>query len=187
MRETIFVPTTPIAWKRPQINYTTRTMFTAPVQRIAREVLHQALKEEWDSRGHVQIPAHLPVRVATLSVIQRPPSHLDSTGNLNPTAPGEHTEAPDVDNLLKLQLDALKGSVLHDDRQIVKLSSRKSWADVDEVEGVHFQITWGEDDESERDDVSGDEASCTTDNDVIDLTQDDTGDEIEVVDLSDEE
>lgn len=44
-----------------------------------------------------------------------------------------HTQKPDVDNLQKLALDALKGVFFVDDAQVYDIHSRKAWGEQDET------------------------------------------------------
>lgn len=64
-----------------------------------------------------------PVSVIVDAVFSRPKSHLNKSG-VKPTAPA--LPRPDVDNLSKGVLDALK-SVMGDDTNVSRLLVEKSW------------------------------------------------------------
>ena len=63
----------------------------------------------------------------------RPKSHYGTGRNkhsLKDSAPGKHTQKPDVDNLAKAVLDVLTNiKFWKDDSQLVKLTIRKAWDD----------------------------------------------------------
>ncbi len=72
---------------------------------------------------------HEPVSVKLAFLFQRPKGHTGKRG-LKPSAPRSHTNKPDLDNLVKLILDAMvEARVLEDDRCVVMLSARKEWCD----------------------------------------------------------
>lgn len=73
---------------------------------------------------------HEPVSVAASFRFQRPQGHLSrKLGTwLLPSAPKHHGGKPDLDNLVKLVLDAMvEARVLEDDRCVVRLSAEKNW------------------------------------------------------------
>ena len=63
----------------------------------------------------------------------RPKSHFGAKG-LRPTAPEYHTGRPDVDNLAKAILDALRGIAWTDDGQVSILRVSKTYKDTPGVE-----------------------------------------------------
>ena len=118
----------PTPWRRPQVVFAQRRFYTAKPQAAATAALKAALSTAWADRELTMIPAGVPTSVEVVSVFQRPKCHFASDGVLRPGAPRWHTTAPDADNLLKLQVDALVGVVVTDDRQICKMSGEKKWA-----------------------------------------------------------
>lgn len=48
---------------------------------------------------------------------------------------------PDIDNYAKALMDALNGTVLADDTQVVKLTATKEWAEPGEDGSIAFKIT----------------------------------------------
>lgn len=176
-QETIYVAWQPVAWRRAQLNYARRTLYTAPLQRRACAELRGALREEWTMRGLDVLPLGVPVQVRTVTVLRRPAHHLGPDGLLRASAPTHHTEFPDVDNLAKLQLDAMKGAIFHDDRQVSHIDSMKVWTQPGETPGVWVEVSW---------------LTAADDPEVIDLTgTDDEGEPVadgvvEVIDLTDD-
>lgn len=64
---------------------------------------------------------------------RRPNNHHTSKGFLKTGAPRYHTQAPDVDKLLRAVLDALTGVVWHDDKQVAYVRGHKQWSERDEA------------------------------------------------------
>ena len=73
----------------------------------------------------IKKPIEGPVRLAATFWFERPKSHYGKT--LKPSAPIEHTQRPDVDNLIKTVLDGLNGIAWADDAQVIEVSGRKGW------------------------------------------------------------
>ena len=78
-----------------------------------------------------------PLRVTLEFLLPRPKSHYGTGRNskqLKESAPRNHTQRPDVDNLAKAVLDALSlgcgMGLWRDDTQVVELVARKAWADM---------------------------------------------------------
>ena len=65
--------------------------------------------------------------VEVVFILPRPKSHWSSKGGLKPSAPRHPTTRPDVDKLERAVLDALKGVVLGDDAQVVRLIGEKQY------------------------------------------------------------
>lgn len=60
----------------------------------------------------------------------RPKSHYRANGEVKPGAPKDHTQKPDIDNVVKAALDALTQiGVWRDDSQINNLAARKIWTE----------------------------------------------------------
>lgn len=57
----------------------------------------------------------------------RPKSHCTSKGALKSKSPLLHTQTPDLDNLMKLYLDAINKYVYKDDSAIVAFEAQKVW------------------------------------------------------------
>lgn len=64
--------------------------------------------------------------------LPRPKGHYRTgkhASQLRPDAPRRPTRKPDIDNLVKAVLDALRGIAWTDDCQVVTLTTSKRWAD----------------------------------------------------------
>jgi len=84
-----------------------------------------------------------PVEVTLEFVFARPASHTTSRGALRASAPPLHTNKPDVDNLIKLVLDALNGTFYADDRQVVAVQASKRFAAPGELAGTVVEMRYG--------------------------------------------
>jgi Holliday junction resolvase RusA-like endonuclease len=74
----------------------------------------------------VQTKCAVTVRMAFY--FRRPKGHFGAKG-LKPSAPLEHTQKPDVDNLQKAVLDALtQVGAWEDDSQVVAITASKGWS-----------------------------------------------------------
>jgi Holliday junction resolvase RusA-like endonuclease len=67
-----------------------------------------------------------PVSITANFHLRRPNSHFNIMGLL-PTAPKYCTKNPDIDNLLKLVMDALHGIVYENDSVVCDITARKFW------------------------------------------------------------
>ena len=67
-----------------------------------------------------------PIKIEIIFYFKRPPSHIKKDLRLRKNAPEHHTAKPDIDNLVKFVLDALKGFYI-DDRQIIVLKASKCY------------------------------------------------------------
>lgn len=77
--------------------------------------------------GAAMLHGH-PVRVEATFHLQRPKAHCGTGRNANTvkaSAPAHPVGRPDVDKLLRALLDALTGTVLVDDSQVVEATARK--------------------------------------------------------------
>lgn len=82
-----------------------------------------------------------PVSVSITFRFLRPQSHYNKRG-LSPRAPQHLTskQKGDIDKLTRAILDALTGTLLHDDSQVVQLSAHKRYATQDEHPGALITI-----------------------------------------------
>ena len=73
-----------------------------------------------------------PVVLQVSFFFRRPKSHYGSGKNANKlkaSAPVEHTQAPDLDKLVRNVGDGLTGTVLRDDSQICEILAGRSWTE----------------------------------------------------------
>ncbi|MEL6280918.1 MAG: RusA family crossover junction endodeoxyribonuclease [Pseudomonadota bacterium] len=115
----IFIPEDPTPKARARVGrrgaWTPRK--TAEAERMVRHFAAVAMA------GREQLTGPLIVEIAYTLAMPKSWSGR-RLAEMNDTA---HVQLPDVDNLLKLTLDALNGVVWADDRQIYSLSATKRW------------------------------------------------------------
>ena len=107
--------------------------------------------ESWKSdiavamREHAGATIDGSISITMCFYMPRPKSHYRSgkySHILKDTAPAEHIQKPDVDNMAKAVMDALTGiQVWRDDCQVASLSTSKIWAD--DAPGMSLAITYG--------------------------------------------
>lgn len=68
-----------------------------------------------------------PVILTVRFFLPRPKSHLNTKGECKKSAPTSHCQKPDIDNMMKAVMDAMKGIVWHDDSQVFMISTVKLW------------------------------------------------------------
>jgi Holliday junction resolvase RusA-like endonuclease len=122
----IWIPGTP----RPQgsLRFVTRRYAASSPALVAyREQLVAAHCAEWAGRD----PISIAVRVDCSFRFARPKAHYGTGRNAETrkdAAPWHHTQTPDVDKLLRAQLDALVvAGVLADDALVTTVAGRKDW------------------------------------------------------------
>lgn len=82
-----------------------------------------------------------PVSISLTFRFLRPKGHYNKSG-LSPKAPAHLTSRlkGDIDKLSRAILDALTGSLLHDDSQVVQLAAHKRYCTPDEKPGALITI-----------------------------------------------
>lgn len=129
------VPSEPRGKARPRfVRATGRTYTDTPTLRA-----EQRIADAWRATG-AERPPDVPLELWVTLVLARPRSHFRANGELN--AAGLRTPVPvrkpDVDNALKLVMDALNGLAYRDDVQIVAASVSRRWAG--QTEAAHTAI-----------------------------------------------
>jgi len=115
------VPGRPVPWSRAQRNG--GQYFTAPKARAAMKALAWAAKAEMKGAP----PATGPLKI-TVGFMYEIPNSWDRFKRNEALGGGiKPTGRPDIDNLGKLVLDALKGVVFVDDAQLVSLRAGKHY------------------------------------------------------------
>ncbi len=138
MRRTYWIPGKPYPWR---VRRTREGRFYPAPQLKAWQERVVAFVES--QRGEqVDGPVQLEVEV----VLQRPPSHLTSKGQLRKSAPREATSlrCGDATNHLKAIEDALKGVLWKDDRQVIANACSKRYAETGEESGARVTVQMGE-------------------------------------------
>jgi Holliday junction resolvase RusA-like endonuclease len=126
----IVVPGEPVPWARARRRG--GQYYTAP----AVDAQVDAVQRAWMAAGRPRADDGDPLSVCLQFYLARPATHY-RTGRhaheLRDDAPAHPTGKPDVDNLVKLPLDALNGLLFGDDAQIVCIASAgKHWCLPDE-------------------------------------------------------
>ena len=94
----------------------------------------------WGWRQHHDKPVSGPVRLMMTFYFPRPKRLQGAPEGTIP-----HTGVPDVDNLCKAVMDALKNVAWDDDRQVYDISMQKLYVDHGHPPGVYITL-WGGDD-----------------------------------------
>jgi Holliday junction resolvase RusA-like endonuclease len=112
---------------RPRMNRKTGAVFTPKQTKLAETVIIDA----WVAAGSPRVPADAAARIEVVCQQKRPRGHYRKGGGLN-TEGFRHPlprRKPDVDNVLKLVMDALNRRAYRDDVDIVEATVRREWAD----------------------------------------------------------
>lgn len=113
---------------RPRFNPKTKRTYTTKATTVAEKDIRQV----WREAGELKFEGKPPLAITIMIYVVRPSSHFKSDGSL--TAEGERhpypdNKKPDVDNALKLVMDALNGRAYHDDVQVCRSLVERDWAD----------------------------------------------------------
>ena len=76
---------------------------------------------------------HVPLEIAILSLFEPPKSVSQKVRALMLNGEILPTKRPDADNIIKIILDALNGSIYHDDAQICNIYFTKKYAEKSET------------------------------------------------------
>jgi len=123
---------------RERVRGAVRTRTHTPWETKAAEERWQAL---WMAQGRPRVPDGEPFALEVRVYVARPASHWKKNGEL--TAAGlraglvvPRSKKPDLDNVVKLILDALNGFAWRDDAQLAELLVRRVWCASEAVEVV---------------------------------------------------
>ena len=133
----ITVNATPTGKGRPRFNSKTRRAITPAKTKVAEARVIAA----WQALGCPRL-ADGPLVVTVELALVRPGSHWKVSGELS--AAGERSQwpvkKPDVDNVLKLILDALNSAAYKDDAHVVRASVTKRWCNPGEREHTLIRL-----------------------------------------------
>lgn len=90
------------------------------------------IRDAWIAAGQPVVPDAVPFSIRVAALMRRPASHHRKDGTRT-SAYREIPARPDVDNVLKLVLDALQPVCFADDRHCWAASVTKAYADEDRV------------------------------------------------------
>lgn len=116
---TIIVPGEPVPWARARRRG--GRYFTAPDVIAYAELVQQA----WLVAGRPSADDEDALSLDVAFHLARPRSHYGRDGQLLDSAPAWPIGNPDIDNLVKVVLDALTGLLYHDDGQVISLSAAR--------------------------------------------------------------
>ena len=88
-------------------------------------------------------PLTAPLRIIIVFYMPRPKAHFRTgkfKNELKPDQPIQHSNIPDLDNLVKLVCDSLNRVFYKDDSQISQLKAEKLYCDVDEKARTEVHI-----------------------------------------------
>jgi len=123
---TLFVGGEPKGKDRPRFAQG-RTFTTEKTKLAEGEVIRK-----WEDSGEPRLPDDTAIRIEVVLYVSRPESHFKKDGTLSATGarfPRPHNRKPDVDNAIKLVMDALNGRAYRDDVRIVEALVERHWAD----------------------------------------------------------
>jgi Holliday junction resolvase RusA-like endonuclease len=134
----IFVVGKPIAKKRP--------FFCRRGKGVVAINTQQTEEGRWllSARGQIREKLSGALQIELQFYFDRPKSHYGSgkkTSVMKATAPDQHTQKPDLDNLVKFTLDCLNGEAWADDAQIVIIAARKRWCNDCDYAGTDIKIS----------------------------------------------
>lgn len=81
-----------------------------------------------------------PVFVRITFRFNRPKGHLNTQGNVKPSAPIDHVTRPDLDKLVRSTLDGLTGALFTDDSQVAFMVASKEYASPGQREGATIEV-----------------------------------------------
>ena len=125
----IIIPGKPLTWARAKANFNKGSgkprYFTEPT----RQAKMEEIKYLWKIAGHGVLKGPLSVEVEFL--FKRPENHYNTAGQIKPQflyeRPGRGKNGGDIDNLIKIVLDALNTVAYDDDLQVADLWARKRY------------------------------------------------------------
>ena len=120
----VWVPGKPRGKDRPRFSKKTGRTFTTPETKMAEAAIVRA----WEQSSAEMIDGA--VWLSLDIVVSRPNSHYKKNGELNTEGlryPLPIKQKPDVDNCLKLVMDALNGVAYFDDVRVIKVIVTRVW------------------------------------------------------------
>ena len=131
MKINFIIPGPPQGKARPKVTRT-KNGFShtyTPDKTVAyEELVRQRFRQAWKQQG-IPFPGTIPVRVIITAYFQ-PPKSAGQTKRADMLAGiCKPTKRPDVDNIIKIVLDALNGFAWHDDAQVTTVYVLKTYTD----------------------------------------------------------
>lgn len=143
----LHIPGIPEGKDRPRFRVITgkgRRPFVQVYTTKKTEAAENRVRDAWEDAGSPFVEA--PVTVDVVLYVPRAASHFLTGGGLSAVGrrlPYPTGKKPDVDNALKLILDALNKRAYRDDVDVIVATVRRVWCDVG-LEGTRVRVsTWG--------------------------------------------
>lgn len=117
----------PVGKGRPKFSTQTGRAYT-PKQTVLAE---REIRQAWREAGEQRLP-DVALEILIKLYVQRPQSHFKKNGELSTEGnrhPIPRNKKPDVDNALKLAMDALNSQAYKDDVQIAKATVVRYWGE----------------------------------------------------------
>lgn len=114
--------------QRQRFDPRTRRAYTPPSNIIGEN----DVKAVWREAGEPRLETDSAVSIEITILVPRPKGHFNSKGELNKkglSMPFPSNKKPDVDNGLKLVMDALNSRAYRDDVQVCEAVVRRQWAE----------------------------------------------------------
>jgi Holliday junction resolvase RusA-like endonuclease len=114
--------------QRPRFDPRTRRAYTPP----SNIINENDVRSVWRDAGAPRIEGTPPIEIELVILVVRPQGHFNSKGELNKkglSMPYPSNKRPDVDNGLKLVMDALNSRAYHDDVQVCRAQITREWSD----------------------------------------------------------
>lgn len=95
------------------------------------------LRAVWRESGEPRMPDDAALAIAITLIVQRPAGHFRKDGTLSAEGrrhPVPRNKKPDLDNAVKLVMDALNGRAYRDDVQVALLHAVRVWGDRPQTE-----------------------------------------------------
>lgn len=113
---------------RPRFDPRTRRTYTPP----SNIVSENDVRAVWREAGEPRIEDVCAIELEVIVTVMRPQGHLTSSGSLNTEGrrhPIPRTQKPDLDNAVKLVMDALNTRAYRDDVRIARVVAERRWGD----------------------------------------------------------
>jgi Holliday junction resolvase RusA-like endonuclease len=118
----------PASKGRPRFDPRTRRTYSPPSNIIGENDVRSVWREAGSPRFEDKPPLALDVTIT----VMRPDSHFKKSGDLSTEGlrhPYPENKKPDIDNAIKLIMDALNTRAYKDDVQIVRANVRRIWGE----------------------------------------------------------
>ena len=118
----------PVGKQRPKFNTQTKVAYTPKKTAIAE----REIRALWREAGKPRLPDDAALELLIELYVQRPQSHFKRNGELTAEGlrhPIPRNKKPDVDNAIKLVMDALNKHAYKDDVQIAKATVVRFWGE----------------------------------------------------------